>query len=122
MYFPTYCSPPSSSSAVVRACRHRVASTLSSGAAPSCSLPSRVFAREPPCRVGCRSVSISGALRLAARSTPTRWSHGVVWRSPVSLRAQIRAASPVLERSRRRIATMGMIVFFFFFVCWIFVS
>ncbi|XP_058219014.1 uncharacterized protein LOC131329705 [Rhododendron vialii] len=37
-----------------------------------------------------------------------RWSHsGGDWRSPVSLRAQIRSAAPVIERFQWKVATMG---------------
>ncbi|KAF7112218.1 hypothetical protein RHSIM_RhsimUnG0250200 [Rhododendron simsii] len=35
------------------------------------------------------------------------WSHGGDWRSPLSLRAQIRSAAPVIERFQRKVATMA---------------
>ncbi|KAF7142133.1 hypothetical protein RHSIM_Rhsim06G0231800 [Rhododendron simsii] len=42
-----------------------------------------------------------------------RWSHGSGdWRSPVSLRAQIRSAAPVIERFQQKVSTMGMVCFF----------
>ncbi|KAL9441613.1 hypothetical protein AB3S75_020167 [Citrus x aurantiifolia] len=53
-----------------------------------------------------RSLSFSSALRTLRCSAP-RWSHGVNWRSPVSLRAQSRIAAPVLERFERKIASMA---------------
>ncbi|KAL0353650.1 UNVERIFIED_CONTAM: Aconitate hydratase 3, mitochondrial [Sesamum angustifolium] len=110
MYISTYCSSSSaSSSSILKACRVRFASTLSSSVNHSFSSPSRTFARNPPSRpsiVGYRSLSFSSALRSIRCSAP-RWSHGVDWRSPVSLRAQIRTASPVLERFERKIATMA---------------
>lgn len=56
-----------------------------------------------------RSLSFSSALRTLRCSAP-RWSHGVNWRSPVSLRAQSRIAAPVLERFERKIASMGACV------------
>ncbi|KAL2245304.1 putative aconitate hydratase, cytoplasmic [Sesamum indicum] len=115
MYISTYCSSSSaSSSSILKACRVRFASTLSSSVKHSFSSPSsRTFARNPPLHsssrpssLGYRSLSFSSALRSIRCSAP-RWSHGVDWRSPVSLRAQIRTASPVLERFERKIATMA---------------
>lgn len=50
-----------------------------------------------------RSLSFSSVLRRAA----PRWSYGVEWRSPVSLRAQARISGPVLEQFERKIATLG---------------
>ncbi|KAL0320802.1 UNVERIFIED_CONTAM: Aconitate hydratase 3, mitochondrial [Sesamum radiatum] len=104
MYFPSYCSSPSTSSSVLRACRVRFASTLSSSVTRSFSSPCR--ASPPTCSVSCRSVCFSPASRSVRCSAP-RWSYGVDWRSPVSLRAQIRSASPALERFERKIATMA---------------
>ncbi|KAK4386972.1 Aconitate hydratase 2, mitochondrial [Sesamum angolense] len=102
MYFPSYCSSSSTSSSVLRACTVRFASTLSSSVTRSFSSPCR--ASPPTCSVSCRSVfSPSRSVRCSA----PRWSYGVDWRSPVSLRAQIRSASPVLERFERKIATMA---------------
>ncbi|XVF70692.1 hypothetical protein PTKIN_Ptkin11bG0182800 [Pterospermum kingtungense] len=53
-----------------------------------------------------RSLSFSSSLRSLRCSAP-RWSHGVDWRSPASLRAQARIAAPVMERFHRRIATIA---------------
>ncbi|MBA0624557.1 hypothetical protein Godav_009900, partial [Gossypium davidsonii] len=36
-----------------------------------------------------------------------RWSHRLDWRSPFSLRAQIRAVNPVIERLERKFSTMA---------------
>lgn len=47
----------------------------------------------------------SSAAANAARSTVNRWSHGVLWRSPFSLRPQIRAVAPFIEQYHRKIAT-----------------
>ncbi|KAL3851208.1 hypothetical protein ACJIZ3_013090 [Penstemon smallii] len=115
MYLPTYCSSPStSSSSVLRVCRVRFASNLSSSSSSSSSVrnysvssPSRIFAKySSPSRVSYRSLSFSSAFP-SVRCSSARWSHGVDWRSPVSLRAQIRTASPVLERFERTIASMA---------------
>ncbi|KZV58506.1 hypothetical protein F511_23759 [Dorcoceras hygrometricum] len=103
MYLSSCYSPSSSSSSVLRACRFRFASSFS---------PLR--SSQPPPRVAVskasvgyhRSLSLSSALRSHRCSVP-RWSFGVGSRSPVSLRAQIRTSSPVLERFERRIATMA---------------
>lgn len=110
MYFPTYWSSPSttSSSSILRACRLRFVSTLSSSLNHSFAPPSQVC--PPPSTISSRSLSFSSAFRSLRCSAP-RWSYGVDWRSPVSLRAQIRTASPVLERFERKIATMGMMRF-----------
>ncbi|KAL0362276.1 UNVERIFIED_CONTAM: Aconitate hydratase 3, mitochondrial [Sesamum calycinum] len=104
MYFPSCCSSSSTSSSVLRACTVRFASTLSSSVTRSFSSPCR--ASPPTCSVSCRSACFSPAFRSVRCSAP-RWSYGVDWRSPVSLRAQIRSASPVLERFERKIATMA---------------
>ncbi|KAI5599572.1 hypothetical protein POPTR_002G229200v4 [Populus trichocarpa] len=53
-----------------------------------------------------RSLSFSSAVRSLRCSYP-RWSHGVDWRSPATLRHQIRAVAPVVERFQRKIATMA---------------
>ncbi|GFP98143.1 aconitate hydratase 2 mitochondrial [Phtheirospermum japonicum] len=107
MYFAAHCSPSStsSSSSILRAYRGaRFVSTISSSVSHS---PSPTFTRNsPPSKISYRSLSYSSALRPIRCSAP-RWSHGVEWRSPVSLSAQIRAASPVLERFERKIATMA---------------
>ncbi|KAK6132947.1 hypothetical protein DH2020_033331 [Rehmannia glutinosa] len=115
MYFPSYCSSPSSTSStsILRACRVRFASTVSSSVNRSFSTPSRTFARNPPSHacsppsnISYRSSSFSSEFRLVRCSAP-RWSYGVDWRSPASLRAQIRTVSPVLDRFERKIATMA---------------
>ncbi|KAK6154428.1 hypothetical protein DH2020_008676 [Rehmannia glutinosa] len=115
MYFPTYCSSPSSTSStsILRVCRVRFASIVSSSVNRSFSSPSRTFSRNqpshacpPPSNISCRSLSFSSAFRSIRCSAP-RWSYGVGLRSPVSLRAQSRTASPVFERFERKIATMA---------------
>ncbi|KAL4620144.1 hypothetical protein ACB092_06G132400 [Castanea dentata] len=70
---------------------------------------SRTFASPsspPPPVSGYRSLSFSSAVRSLRCSVP-RWSHGVDWRSPISLRSQIRAVAPVIEQFQRKIATMA---------------
>ncbi|XP_057457857.1 aconitate hydratase, cytoplasmic [Lotus japonicus] len=47
----------------------------------------------------------SPAFSTAARSAVHRWSHGALWRSPSTLRPQIRAFVPLIERFHRSIAT-----------------
>ncbi|CDP05740.1 unnamed protein product [Coffea canephora] len=115
MYVPT-CSPSSSvsksaSAAILRAARVRFASTISSSSPSSIlSSVSRSFVSpsvsKPSSFITCRSFKPSSAVRSLRCSVP-RWSHGVDWRSPVSLRAQIRTAAPVIERFERKIATMA---------------
>lgn len=105
----------SSSISSLRAVRHRFASTLSLSPSTNSSYSptSRIFS-------AARSQPISGyrfspGFRSICSSS-SRWSHGVDWRSPVSLRAQIATATPTpLERFQRRIATMGTISFHFIF-------
>ncbi|KAL9397581.1 hypothetical protein Peur_011834 [Populus x canadensis] len=53
-----------------------------------------------------RSLSFSSAVR-SFRCSYSRWSHGVDWRSPATLRHQIRAVAPVVESFQRKIATMA---------------
>ncbi|KNA06863.1 hypothetical protein SOVF_177160 [Spinacia oleracea] len=97
----------SSSISSLRAVRHRFASTLSLSPSTNSSYSptSRIFS-------AARSQPISGyrfspGFRSICSSS-SRWSHGVDWRSPVSLRAQIATATPTpLERFQRRIATMA---------------
>lgn len=113
MYLSTRCS---SSSAFLRASRLPFASTLSTVPTfTSISPVSRIFSfpsfsrhiqSAAPFSVNYRSF-FSSALPSLSYSTP-RWSHGVDWRSPISLRAQIRTASPDIERLDRNIATMGI--------------
>ncbi|OMO72291.1 Aconitase A/isopropylmalate dehydratase small subunit, swivel [Corchorus olitorius] len=52
-----------------------------------------------------RSLS-TAAFRSFHGSVP-RWSHRLDWRSPVSLRAQIRTVSPAIERLERKFSTMA---------------
>ncbi|XP_075499796.1 putative aconitate hydratase, cytoplasmic [Primulina tabacum] len=92
MYLSSCYPQSSSSSLILRA--FRFASSVSSRA----HLCSPVSYR--------RSLSFSSALGSRRCSVPI-WSRGVGSRSPVSLRAQIRASSPVLERFERKIATMA---------------
>ncbi|XVF33987.1 hypothetical protein REPUB_Repub18cG0018200 [Reevesia pubescens] len=54
----------------------------------------------------CRSLSFSSSFRSLRCSAP-KWSHGVDWRSPGSLRAQARISNPVMEKFRRRIAAIA---------------
>ncbi|KAF5746069.1 aconitate hydratase cytoplasmic [Tripterygium wilfordii] len=99
-----YITASTSASSVLRASRARFSSSLSS----SLSLRSTVY---PPLNLSPsitshRSLSFSSAFRSLRCSVP-RWSHGVDWRSPVSLRSQIRAVAPVIEQFQRKIATMA---------------
>lgn len=95
-----------SASALLRASRARILSP---------SFASRAFAASSPkpsslsFAAGYRSLSGSSAFRSLRGSLP-RWSHGVDWRSPLSLRAQIRAAAPVIERLHRKFSSMGMAI------------
>ncbi|XVF85666.1 hypothetical protein PTKIN_Ptkin17bG0134600 [Pterospermum kingtungense] len=49
---------------------------------------------------------VSAAVRSFHCSAP-RWSHRLDWRSPLSLRAQIRTVSPIIERLERNFVTMA---------------
>ena len=86
----------SSSSMLLRATRTKLIS----------SSLSRTFLSSPPPRptASYRSLAFSSTAAAAFRSSSVaaRWSH---WRSPLSLRSQIRAAAPVLERFHRKLAT-----------------
>ncbi|XP_073128504.1 putative aconitate hydratase, cytoplasmic [Henckelia pumila] len=109
MYLSSCYSPsaPSSSSSILRACRFRFASSVSSPAHLCAPPPSRVAVNKACSSVSYRrSLNFSSALRSRRCSVP-RWSCGVGSRSPVSLKAQIRASSPVLDRFERKIATMA---------------
>lgn len=55
-----------------------------------------------------QSRSFSSAIRLL-RCSSTSWSH---WRPPVSLRAQSRITSPVIEKFKRKMATVGILLYF----------
>ncbi|KAA8523674.1 hypothetical protein F0562_010097 [Nyssa sinensis] len=109
-----YIVTPSSSSALLRVSRVRFSSSLSSfssslfrnSTSPSLYRPSVSFPQSSPSAINNRSLSFSSAFRSLRSSVP-RWSHGVDWRSPVSLKAQIRAAAPVIERFQRKISTMA---------------
>ncbi|RYQ97674.1 hypothetical protein Ahy_B08g093753 isoform A [Arachis hypogaea] len=93
MYMTAYSS---SSSMLLRATRTKLIS----------SSLSRTFLSSPPPRptASYRSLAFSSTAAAAFRSSSVaaRWSH---WRSPLSLRSQIRAAAPVLERFHRKLAT-----------------
>ncbi|KAK9268939.1 hypothetical protein L1049_000705 [Liquidambar formosana] len=97
----------SSTSALLRASRVRFSSSslsrIYASYSPSLSRP---LQSSPSLINQHRSLSFSSAFRSLRCSAP-RWSHGVAWRSPVSLKAQIRTAAPVIERFERRISTMA---------------
>lgn len=107
MYLTSSLSTP-----LARASRFRFTSSLSTYSSLSRSLAasshSSVSPPSPPSLTSSRSLSFSTAFRSLRSSNP-RWSHGYDWRSPVSLRAQIRTAAPLLEQFQRKMATMGMI-------------
>ncbi|XP_062106113.1 aconitate hydratase, cytoplasmic [Humulus lupulus] len=92
-----YIMAPYSSSSLIRASR---ATRLFSRAFSS-SIP-KPFS--PPSSTS--SVHRSLGSSSAFRSLP-RWSHGVHWRSPYTLRSQIRAVAPVIEQFQRKIASMA---------------
>lgn len=100
---------PSYSLSFLRASRARFAPAISRVSLSSSSSSSSGIAASGSCSSSSFS-TISGGYRslgfLPAFRSP-RWSHGVDWRSPVSLRAQIRAAAPVIERFERKMATIG---------------
>ncbi|CAI9088389.1 OLC1v1022698C1 [Oldenlandia corymbosa var. corymbosa] len=115
MYVRTCSSSSSpSSSAILRAARVRFASTstisfsspVSRSFAAGSGSGSSLAAAKPPSFFSCRSLYYSSAARSLRCSVP-RWSHGVDWRSPVSLKARIRSSAPVIERFERKIATMA---------------
>uniref|UniRef100_A0A5B7BK45 Aconitate hydratase n=1 Tax=Davidia involucrata TaxID=16924 RepID=A0A5B7BK45_DAVIN len=109
-----YIATPSSSSALLRVSRVRFSSSLPSfssslfrtSISSSLSRPSVSFPQSSASTISNRSLSFSFAFRSLRSSVP-RWSHGVDWRSPVSLKAQIRTAAPVIERFERKISTMA---------------
>ncbi|OVA03373.1 Aconitase A/isopropylmalate dehydratase small subunit [Macleaya cordata] len=101
------------SAPLVRASRFRFSSSISSYSSISRTLAASSHSSVSPpspssssSLTGYRSLSFCTGLRSLRSSAPL-WSHGYNWRSPVSLRAQIRAAAPVLERFQRKIATMA---------------
>ncbi|XP_024024109.1 LOW QUALITY PROTEIN: aconitate hydratase, cytoplasmic [Morus notabilis] len=72
---------------------------------------SRPFARSlpkpySPSSFSSSSVAAYRSLSSAVRSVP-RWSHGVHWNSPYTLRSQIRAVAPVIQQFQRKIASMA---------------
>ncbi|KAJ8749251.1 hypothetical protein K2173_018730 [Erythroxylum novogranatense] len=107
-----YVTASTSASSVLRASRARLSFSLSS----SLTCLSRTSVAPPPppnplhpsfaAADQRRSLSFTSAVRSLRCSVP-RWSHGVDWRSPISLRAQSRAAAPIVERFQRKIATMA---------------
>lgn len=118
-----YITASSSASSILRASSSYLRARLVS---PSLSRTS--VASSPP-KV-YRSLNFSSAVRSLRFSSP-RWSHGVDWRSPISLRSQIRAVAPVIEQFQRKISTMGTVsklcsflkiserLFIYFFLFWI---
>lgn len=110
IFLPFLMLSSATTTTISRACTHRFASTRFYSLHHSFSSHSRTFLRPA---ASCRSLSFSSPFRSVRCSFP-RWSHGVDWRSPVSVRAQINTASPVLERFERNIASMGRIEFFFY--------
>ncbi|KAF4394460.1 hypothetical protein G4B88_018610 [Cannabis sativa] len=88
-----YIMASSSSSSLIRASR-------------ATGLFSRAFSSSIPKPSSTSSVHRSLSSSSAFRSLP-RWSHGVHWRSPYTLRSQIRAVAPVIEQFQRKIATMA---------------
>lgn len=111
MYVPTCSSSSSSTSAILRAAaasaRVRFASSLSDSFSSSVANKSFRSCSKSKSFVDFQSKKLSWSVRSLTYSVP-KWSHGVAWRSPLSLRAQIRTASPVIERFQRKIATMGI--------------
>ncbi|XP_009353280.1 aconitate hydratase, cytoplasmic [Pyrus x bretschneideri] len=90
-----------SASSLLRASRARFFSSSSSAV-------SRTFVSSPirPSHHHFASLRFLSS-SSAARSFP-RWSHGGVhWRSPYTLRSQIRAVAPVIEQFQRKIASMA---------------
>ncbi|KAJ4976543.1 hypothetical protein NE237_001649 [Protea cynaroides] len=93
------CITASSSAALLTASSVRFSSTFSHFPSISRTLAS-------PSLLKARSLGFSTAFR-SIRSWVPCWSHGLDWRSPVSLRAVIRTAAPVIERLERKFATMA---------------
>ncbi|KAJ4833032.1 hypothetical protein Tsubulata_010661 [Turnera subulata] len=104
-----HCISPSSSSSSSLLLRSRFASRTLSSHLSSSSLLLPCIKPSPPasvCYQTSRSLSFSSALRYLRCPAP-RWSHGVDWRSPFSLRAQARAASPAIAQLQRKISNMA---------------
>ncbi|KAK7848224.1 aconitate hydratase [Quercus suber] len=100
MYISASSSSSSTLSSILRARSRLYASS------PYLSRTFAASSSSPPPVSGYRSLSFSSAVRSLRCSVP-RWSHGVDWRSPISLRSQIRAVAPVIEQFQRKIATMA---------------
>uniref|UniRef100_A0A7N0TFJ0 Aconitase/3-isopropylmalate dehydratase large subunit alpha/beta/alpha domain-containing protein n=1 Tax=Kalanchoe fedtschenkoi TaxID=63787 RepID=A0A7N0TFJ0_KALFE len=98
-------STSSSSSALFRATR-ALYSTTSLASRPAIYRSSFTPPAAAPSLNQSRLLSFSSSSRSLAPALP-RWSHGVAWRSPVSLRAQIRTAAPLIERLEHRFSTMA---------------
>ncbi|KAL9659310.1 hypothetical protein QQ045_024115 [Rhodiola kirilowii] len=97
----------SSASALLRATRSLYSTTsLASIPKPSIYRSSLVSATSPSVNQA-RLLSFSSSTSRSLRASVPRWCHGVDWRSPVSLRAQIRTAAPLIERIQRRFSTMA---------------
>lgn len=95
--------PSSSASSLLRASRARFGSSLASAvAAPTSSRITPSVSQYTP-------LSYSAAARSLHCSVP-RWSHGVAWRLPLSLRAQSRVVSPFIERLQRKMSTIGNLI------------
>ncbi|KAI3755590.1 hypothetical protein L1987_55394 [Smallanthus sonchifolius] len=101
-----YITGPHISALLRRASRSSAATRLHSTV--SRTQPSPPPSDPSPVASRCRSYSgVSSAFRSVRSSVP-RWSHGVDWKSPATLTSQIRtAASPVLDRFHRTLATMA---------------
>ncbi|KAH8489483.1 hypothetical protein H0E87_024924, partial [Populus deltoides] len=103
MYITSSSSASASASAILRASRARFSPSVSRTSLlspPKFTPPSLTNNNQ------LRSLSFSSAVRSLRCSYP-RWSHGVDWRSPATLRHQIRAVAPFVERFQRKIATMA---------------
>lgn len=90
---------------LLRASRARLYSSSLSSSFKSLS-PSLPPKSASPSLINHRSLSSTAARSLWC-SVP-RWSHRLDWRSTLSLRAQIRAVAPAIERLERKFATMGI--------------
>lgn len=98
-------SSSSSSSSSARSAGSKLFSSISRPADSAFNRKVVADSIQAPCQ-NHRFSSFSSALRSVRCSVP-RWSHGVDWKSPASLSAQIRTASPVFNGFYRKIATMG---------------
>ncbi|CAK7348972.1 unnamed protein product [Dovyalis caffra] len=98
-----YITSSASASSILRASRARFSTSVSRVSLLS---PSKFASPSLTNNNQLRSLSFSSAVRSLRCSFP-RWSHGVDWRSSATLRHQIRAVAPVIERFQRKIATMA---------------